>query len=157
LVQWTWREASWLGLSALHAVSSFARVPLRPDQPMPAELTELFPAPVVGFVIQTDLTAVTAGPLEHTVAAELRMLADQESRGGGGVYRFSANSLRLAFDLGWSREDIKLWRERHSTPGVPQPLRYLVGDVGRRHGSIRVGPAGSYVRMPAQAQARPLL
>jgi hypothetical protein len=157
LAQWTWREASWLGLAALNAVSSFARVPLRPGQPMPAELTELFPAPVVSFVIQTDLTAVTAGPLEHTVAAELRMLADQESRGGGGVYRFSANSLRRAFDLGWSAEDVQLWLEQHSTTGVPQPLRYLVGDVARRHGSIRVGPAGSYVRMADQAQAAALL
>ena len=63
LVQWTWREASWLGLAALGAVSSLARVPLQPDQPMPTELTELFPAPVTHFVIQTDLTAVTAGPL----------------------------------------------------------------------------------------------
>jgi hypothetical protein len=157
LAQWTWREASWLGLTALNAVSSFARVPLRPDQPMPAELTELFPAPVVGFVIQTDLTAVTAGPLEHTVAAELRMLADQESRGGGGVYRFSANSLRRAFNLGWSAEDVQLWLEQHSRTGVPQPLRYLVGDVARRHGSIRVGPAGSFVRMADQAQAAALL
>jgi Helicase conserved C-terminal domain len=157
LVQWTWREASWLGLAALNAVSSFAGVPLRPGQPLPAELIELFPAPVAVFVIQTDLTAVTAGPLEHTVAAELRMLADQESRGGGGVYRFSANSLRRAFDRGWSAEDVQLWLEQHSTTGVPQPLRYLVGDVARRHGSIRVGPAGSYVRMADQAQAAALL
>jgi hypothetical protein len=157
LVRWTWREASWLGLAALNAVSSFARVPLRSGQPMPAELIELFPAPVAGFVIQTDLTAVTAGPLEHTVAAQLRMLADQESRGGGGVYRFSANSLRRAFDLGWSAQDVQLWLEQHSTTGVPQPLRYLVGDVARRHGSIRVGPAGSYVRMADQAQAAALL
>jgi hypothetical protein len=157
LALWTWREASWLGLAALNAVSSFARVPLRPGQPMPAELTALFPAPVASFVIQTDLTAVTAGPLEHTVAAELRMLADQESRGGGGVYRFSANSLRRAFDLGWSAEDVQLWLEQHSTTGVPQPLRYLVGDVARRHGSIRVGPASSYVRMADQAQAAALL
>jgi hypothetical protein len=157
LAQWTWREASWLGLTALNAVSSFARVPLRPDQPMPAELTELFPAPVAGFVIQTDLTAVTAGPLEHTVAAELRMLADQESRGGGGVYRFSANSLRRAFGLGWSAADVELWLEQHSRTGVPQPLRYLVGDVARRYGSIRVGPAGSFVRMADQAQAAALL
>ncbi len=157
LVQWTWREASWLGLAALNAVSSFAGVPLQPAQSMPAELIELFPAPVADFIIQTDLTAVTAGPLEHTVAAELRMLADQESRGGGGVYRFSANSLRRAFDLGWSAEDVQLWLERHSTTGVPQPLLYLVGDVARRHRSIRVGPAGSYVRMADQAQAAALL
>jgi hypothetical protein len=157
LVLWTWREASWLGLAALDAVSSFAGVPLRPGQPMPTELMALFPAPVTHLVIQTDLTAVTAGPLEHDVAAELRMLADQESRGGGGVYRFSASSLRRAFDVGWSAADVQLWLERHSTTEVPQPLRYLVGDVARRHGSIRVGPAGCYVRLADQAQAAALL
>jgi Helicase conserved C-terminal domain len=157
LVQWTWREASWLGLAALDAVSSFARIPLRPGQPMPSELTALFPAPVTRFVIQTDLTAVTAGPLEHNVAAELRVLADQESRGGGGVYRFSTTSLRRAFDMGWSAKDVQLWLERHSTTDVPQPLLYLVGDVARHHGSIRVGPAGCYVRLADQAQAAALL
>jgi len=157
LVRWTWREASWLGLAALDAVSSFATVPLCPGQPMPTELSELFPAPVTRFVIQTDLTAVAAGPLEHNVAAELRMLADQESRGGGGVYRFSATSLRRAFDVGWSAADVQLWLERHSTTDVPQPLHYLVGDVARRHGSIRVGPAGCYVRLADQAQAAALL
>lgn len=157
LVQWTSREASWLGLAALGAVSSLARVLLMPDQPMPTELTELFPAPVAHFVIQTDLTAVTAGPLEHTVATELRMLAEQESRGVGGVYRFSATSLRRAFDLGWSAVEVEVWLERHSTTGVPQALRYLVGDAERRHGSIRVGPAGCYLRVVDQAQAAALL
>jgi Helicase conserved C-terminal domain len=157
LVRWTWREATWLGLAALGAVSSFATVPLRRGLPMPAALTDLFPAPVQGFVIQNDLTAVTPGPLEHTVAAELRLLADQESRGGGGVYRFSATSLRRAFDHGWSASDVRLWLERHATTDVPQPLLYLIEDVERRHGSIRVGPAGCYVRMSDPAQAAALL
>jgi hypothetical protein len=124
---------------------------------MPAELCELFPAPVAHFLVQTDLTAVTSGPLEHTVAAELRMLADQESRGGAGVYRFSASSLRRAFDLGWSAADVQHWLEKHSTTAVPQPLRYLVDDVARSHGSIRVGPAGCYIQVADQAQAAALL
>jgi Helicase conserved C-terminal domain len=157
LVQWTWREASWLGLAALGAVSSFAGVPLQPGLPMPAALTDLFPAPVDCFVIQNDLTAVTPGPLEHTVAAELRLLADQESRGGGGVYRFSATSLRRAFDQGWSATKVRIWLERHATTAVPQPLLYLIKDVERRHGSIRVGPAGCYVRISDPAQATALL
>jgi hypothetical protein len=157
LVRWTWREASWLGLAALGAVSSLARVPVRPAEPMSTDLIDLFPTPVTHFVIQADLTAITAGPLEHTVATELRMLADQESRGVGGVYRFSATSLRRAFDLGWSAADVRLWLERHATTDVPQALLYLVGDVERRHGSVRVGPAGCYVRVADEAQAAALL
>jgi hypothetical protein len=157
LVRWTWREATWLGLTALGAVSSFATVTLQRDQPMPDALTALFPSPVERFVIQNDLTAVTPGPLEHRVAADLRMLADQESRGGAGVYRFSATSLRRAFNQGWSTAEVQQWLERHSTTGVPQPLRYLIEDAGRHHGSIRVGPVGCYVRMADQAQAAALL
>lgn len=157
LVQWTWHEATSLGMTALGAVSSYAGIPLQANQPMPVALAELFPTPVERFVIQNDLTAVTPGPLEHTVASELRSLADQESRGGAGVYRFSATSLRRAFDRGWSAAEVQQWLERHSTTGVPQPLLYLIDDVGRRHGSIRVGPAGCYVRIADQAQAAALL
>jgi hypothetical protein len=157
LVRWTWREATWLGLTALGAVSSFATVTLQPDQPMPDALMALFPNPVERFVIQNDLTAVTPGPLEHRVAADLRMLADQESRGGAGVYRFSATSLRRAFNQGWSTAEVQQWLEQHSTTCVPQPLLYLIEDAGRQHGSIRVGPVGCYVRMADQAQAAALL
>jgi hypothetical protein len=82
---------------------------------------------------------------------------DQESRGGAGVYRFTATSLRGAFNQGWSAADVRRWLERHSTTGVPQPLAYLIDDVARRYGSIRVGPAGSYVRLSDQAQAAALL
>ncbi len=99
---WTWREATWLGLVALDAVASFAELPGRPDRPWPPDLLELFPAPVETIMIQADLTAVAAGPLSHLVAAELRLLADQESRGAAGVFRFSAGSLRRAYDRGWS-------------------------------------------------------
>ena len=157
LVEWTLCEASWLGLAALGAVSSFARLPLLPDLSMPAALQDLFPAPVERFVIQTDLTAVTAGPLEHTVAAELRLLADQESRGGAGVYRFSPVSLRRAFDQGWSAAEVQSWLQRHSTTGLPQALDYLIDDVARRHDSIRIGPAVCYVRISDPAQAAALL
>src|SRR4029453_4439296 len=103
LGQWTWREATWLGMTALGAVSSYAGVPLQPNEPMPVALADLFPPPAERVVIQNDLTAVTSGPLEHTAASELRILADQESRGGAGVYRFSAVSLPGVFDQGSPR------------------------------------------------------
>lgn len=156
VVEWTWREASWLGLVALHAVSSFAAV-LSTGSPIPADLAELFPEPIERIIIQADLTGVAPGPLTHTVAGELRMLADQESRGGGGVFRFSAGSLRRAFDAGWSSDQILGWLEQHSSTGVPQPLSYLVTDVARRHGTIRVGSAGSYLRVEDPAQSAAML
>ena len=43
LVRWTWREGSWLGLAALGAVSSFAKLLLQPGQQMPDELKDAVP------------------------------------------------------------------------------------------------------------------
>ena len=155
---WTGPEATWLGLMALDAITSFAAlVAAGPDEPWPAELAELFPAPVDAVIIQADLTAVAPGPLDHTVAAELRLLANQESRGAGGVYRFSPGSLRRAYDRGWSAAEVHDWLARHSATAVPQPLAYLVDDVGRQHGSIRVGPAAAVLQLEDAAQAAALL
>ena len=157
LIAWTTQEAGWLGLMAMGAVSSFAVAARTDAESLPDAITGLFPALVEGVVVQADLTAVAPGPLRHEVSAELRLLADQESRGGGGVFRFSAASVRRAFDAGWSSAEIHRWLERHSTTGVPQPLSYLVDDVARRHGSIRVGTAASYLRIDDEAQAASML
>ena len=100
---------------------------------------------------RADLTAVAAGPLAYAVAQDLRRLADQESRGAAGVFRFSPTSLRRAYDLGWSAGDVHDWLARHSVTPVPQPLHYLVDDVARRHGGVRIGPALSYVRLEDEA------
>lgn len=157
LVGWTWREAAWLGLSSLAAVSSFAQAVVSPADPLPDRLVQLFPEPVDRIIVQSDLTAVAPGPLQHAIAVELRLLADQESRGGGGVYRFSAESLRRGFDAGWSSAQMRAWLEQHSTTGVPQPLAYLIDDLARRYGSIRVGSALSYVRTEDETQLAAVL
>jgi hypothetical protein len=156
LVDWTWREAGWLGLVALGGVSGFAGAVLA-SEPLSPELAALFPTPVQEVILQADLTAVAPGPLAHAVAVELRLLADQESRGGGGVYRFSDASLRRAFDVGWSAAEVHGWLAEHSSTRVPQPLAYLVDDVARRHGSIRVGSALAYLRTDDAAEAAALL
>ncbi|HET9648699.1 MAG TPA: helicase-associated domain-containing protein, partial [Microlunatus sp.] len=100
---------------------------------------------------------VAPGPLPHRISRDLRLLADQESRGGAGVYRFGPASLRRGFDAGWSAAEIHAWLEQHSATGVPQPLSYLIDDVARQFGSIRVGGAGCYLRCDDPAQTAALL
>ncbi|HEY0238742.1 MAG TPA: helicase-associated domain-containing protein [Friedmanniella sp.] len=146
-----WREASWLGFVALGAVSDFTPS-LLADMPIPEALAALFPEPVSHLVLQADLTAVAPGPLRHDVAADLRLLATQESRGAGAVYRFSADSVRRALDAGWSTEESLGWLRGHASTPVPQPLEYLIGDVARRHGAVHVGPALSFVTSEDDAQ-----
>jgi hypothetical protein len=158
VLAWTWREAGWLGVNSLGAVSGLARAAEAADtHPLPAALADAFPATVEQIVLQADLTAVAPGPVPYRLARELRLLADQESRGGAAVFRFSGPSLRRAFDAGWSAADVHRWLERHASTGLPQPLAYLIDDISRQHGSIRVGPASAYVRIADPAQVAAIL
>jgi Helicase conserved C-terminal domain/WYL domain len=73
-------------------------------------------------------------------------MADIESRGGATVYRFTEKSVRRAFDSGWSVGEVHEFLTASSRTPVPQPLVYLVDDVSRKFGTIRVGAAESFLR-----------
>ncbi len=79
---------------------------------------------------QADLTAVAPGPLEPELADVLGVLADVESKGGATVYRFTPGSVRRALDAGQAAADLHAFLARHSRTPVPQPLTYLIDDVG---------------------------
>ncbi|MFE5396334.1 helicase C-terminal domain-containing protein [Streptomyces sp. NPDC056568] len=109
-------------------------------------IAPLFPEPLDHVLLQADLTAVAPGPLERPLADLLGVLADVESKGGATVYRFTPGSVRRALDAGRTAADLHAVLARHSRTPVPQPLTYLIDDVARRHGRLRVGAASAYVR-----------
>ena len=125
------------------------RALLSTDDPLhhaPSALAPLLPEPVDHVLLQADLAAVAPGPLEQDLARHLAMLADIESRGGATVYRFTERSVRRAFDSGWSAAEVHGFVASSSRTPVPQALTYLVDDVSRRFGTIRVGAAESFLR-----------
>ncbi|KOV18451.1 helicase C-terminal domain-containing protein [Streptomyces sp. XY152] len=109
-------------------------------------LAPLLPEPLDHVLLQADLTAVAPGPLERPLADMLGVLADVESKGGATVYRFTPGSVRRALDAGQTASDLHAFLTAHSRTPVPQPLAYLIDDVARRHGHLRVGAASAYVR-----------
>ncbi|MDT0405237.1 helicase C-terminal domain-containing protein [Streptomyces edwardsiae] len=109
-------------------------------------LAPLLPEPLDHVLLQADLTAVAPGPLERPLADMLGVLADVESKGGATVYRFTPGSVRRALDAGRAASDLHAFLAAHSRTPVPQPLAYLIDDVARRHGHLRVGAASAYVR-----------
>jgi hypothetical protein len=145
LVGWTLREAETLGLTGLGALSTHARALLSGDDPADL-LAKVLPDPLDHVLIQADLTAVAPGPLVTELARDLALMADVESTGGATVFRFTAESVRRALDAGRTAAELTDLLSRHSTTPVPQPLSYLIEDVARRHGHLRVGIASSYVR-----------
>jgi Helicase conserved C-terminal domain len=147
LAQDALREAALLGLTGLGALASHGRAAVSAGMAASAAaLASILPEPVCHVLLQADLTAVAPGPLAPDLARDLSIAADVESRGGATVYRFSAGSVRRAMDAGGTAEGLlAMLAERSRTP-VPQPLRYLIEDVARRHGSIRAGAASAYIR-----------
>lgn len=140
-------EGTALGVVAFSALSGAGRALLTADRQAAAEaLKKALPDPVDTLMVQADLTVVAPGRLEPELAAKLAAAAEVESAGSATVYRVTPDSLRRAFDAGASSGDLHDLFQRHSVTGVPQSLTYLIDDVARRHGVLRVGAAASYLR-----------
>ncbi|MEZ5091274.1 helicase C-terminal domain-containing protein [Nocardioides sp.] len=145
LVTWALDEAAMLGVTGLGGLPAYARALLGGGDPA-AALTALLPEPVDHVLLQADLTAVAPGPLESSLAQRLHAVADVDSRGGATVYRFTPDSVRRALDLGWTSAELHDFVGSVSRTPVPQPLTYLVDDVARRFGTLRVGAVEAFLR-----------
>lgn len=150
LTRWTLAEAALLGLTGLGALATHALVG-QDEKALAAAIAPLIPDPVGHVLLQADLTAVAPGPLHREVYDDLAAMADVESHGGAGVFRFSDASIRRALDLGRGSEELHGWLAEHSRTPVPQPLTYLIDDVARRHGVLRLGAASTYLRCDDEA------
>jgi len=163
--------AATLGVTGLGALTSYGRLvraeaPAADSDPLGAgpgggrvpgasdtvrTLDALLPAPVDHVLVQADLSVVVPGPPEPELAAELDVVAEPESAGGASVYRVTSNSVRRALDFGYSAGDLHgLFNRRSRTP-VPQAMTYLIDDSARKHGGLRAGSAGSYLRSDDEA------
>lgn len=144
LVRWTLREAEWLGITGQGALSKYGSAFVKAHEDL--GINEDLPKSVDHILIQGDNTAIAPGPLEIEVARNLDSIADIESRGGATVYRFSETSIRRGLDHGKTGEEIKEFLRRTSKTPMPQPLEYLITDVSKRYGRLRVGNTSAYIR-----------
>ena len=143
-ILWAMREAEWLGITGQAVLSSYGADFLTGGDSTSVD-TDL-PKAVDHILIQSDNTAIAPGPLEHEVAQELALIADVESRGGATVFRFSEGSIRRGLDHGRTGEEIAKFLAKTSKTPMPQPLEYLIADVAKKHGKLRVGNTASFIR-----------
>jgi hypothetical protein len=141
-------EAHALGVVGRGALASPARKMLAGDPPdaVVAAMDKVLPEPIDHFLLQADLTVIVPGPLQRDLAEQLGAVANVESAGAAMVYRISEASIRRALDTGRTASELHALFSRHSKTPVPQGLTYLIDDVARRHGQLRVGMAQSFVR-----------
>ena len=144
-------EAHLLGLVGRGAISTPGRALVDGglkggDADVVDAMARALPAPIDHFLVQADLTVVVPGPLERYLAEELAAVATVESAGTAMVYRVSEQSIRHALDVGKTADALHSLFGKHSKTPVPQGLTYLINDVARRHGQLRIGMAASFVR-----------
>jgi hypothetical protein len=144
LSTWTLREAEWLGITGQGAISKYG-VGFLGGEDLNI-INEDLPKTVDHILIQSDNTAIAPGPLEHEISQQLAIMAEIESRGGATVYRFSEATIRRALDHGKTGDEIKAFLSKTSKTSMPQPLEYLIADVAKKHGKLRVGNISSFIR-----------
>ncbi len=146
-------EAQWIGAvaggSAGDGITSATRVLV--ESGSVAELADISaaikaPTPVDHFIVQADFTIMVPGPLEPTMQKVMEQIAVLESPGLASMYRLSEASFRHGMDLGMTATEIEDFLTQHSATEVPQSVIYLLQDIARRHGTLRGGPAMSYLR-----------
>lgn len=140
----TLHEARVLGVVVGDRLSALGELLVDPDD-LAARAAELLPQARGLLVLQSDLTALVSGQASAEAARLLGACAVPEGRGVAATWRFSPASVRAALDAGWDADDLRARLGAVSGRDLPQPLDYLLTDVARRHGSVRLRATRSCV------------
>src|SRR5262249_35627039 len=141
------REAELLGVFAADMMSELgehlldavgATTPGGAAEELSQRCAELLPETTCSVILQSDLTAVIAGQPSAAVSRLLNGVAVTETSGAARTWRFTPASVRAALDTGWDAQNLLTELATISASPVPQPLEYLITDVARRHGQVRV-------------------
>jgi XPB/Ssl2-like helicase family protein len=146
LVTATVAESELLGLVAERALTPLGRALHKRDAgALRSAAAGLLPAPATTAIFLPDLTALVSGAPDTELAALLSSAADQEYSDTASAWRFSPSSVRRAFDAGHTADELVTALSAVAERPLPQPLVYLIRDVARRHGRLRVATVGCCV------------
>jgi len=96
------------------------------------------------FVVQPNMDVYA--PLDLAPGLLFRLFRVAETR-GSGMLAITRETLRCAFDRGETPESLLGFLRKHSKTPLPQNVEYLINEVGGRHGHIRIGHAGIYMKV----------
>jgi hypothetical protein len=145
-------EAALVGAIAANAAGVLARAlvsggaELDVDAPKLVKATEeLVAGACATALFGTDLTAIVTGPPGAELAALLDRVANRETQGSASTWRFSPASVRRALDNGETPTALIDELGSVARGELPQPLTYLINDMGRRHGEVGVTEVRSVI------------
>ena len=99
------------------------------------------------LIVQGDLSIICPGPISPALHRELDSFAESEDLGLAARFRVSAQTLSHAIEIGLELDEVVQTLRKRSGKELPQPFSYLIEDVKRRFGQLRVlvGEAGTIV------------
>lgn len=147
-----WAEAHRLGLLADGAITSLGQAFITADRDRAvAALDAMLPEVSGHALIGSDQTVLVPGSPDPAVVDLLDIVATREARGVANTWRITPESVRSALDDGYVVEDLIAALEKVSRKELPQALRYVMQDVARRHGHLRVRSGACVVLSEDQA------
>lgn len=96
------------------------------------------------FTLTPNLEVIASPFLEFRVFQELNQFAEPL---GEGRFRLTRESVREHLDRGKTVEQLVAYLAEHSKMEVPDTVQRLLEDVGRKHGHIKMGFVGPYLRV----------
>lgn len=97
-----------------------------------------FPTTSNRIIVQADLSVIAPGPLNLDIEKKLRAFLEADKVGLASHFRISALSLSYALETGLTVDQIRSTLTELSGKQLPQPVEYLLADVARRFGRLRV-------------------
>lgn len=146
------KYAELIGLTSNGVAQPWMLAALRGDlEDAAGQIGKHMPQLQARVILQTDLSIVAPGPLEVEAEDRLREFAQAESIGLASHFRLTPLSVSYALERGHSIEQIRKSLVELSGMALPQPVDYLLNDVFRRFGRIKVvrdeSGGGAYIKV----------
>jgi hypothetical protein len=147
-----WSEAESLGVIAAGVLTPIGHALPRGEaglidtEALAAEVAAILPPSSERVLLGSDLTAMVVGLPTARVTLLLDSIGRRESSGSAVCWRFTKSAVRNALDDGSDIETLTAHLESLTGKELPQPLAYLLRDVGRRHGELRLSDHGTLLR-----------
>ncbi|GIF77005.1 helicase-associated domain-containing protein [Asanoa siamensis] len=159
LVEGTLREARLLGVLAHGALSAVGRALVEAPGTVAEVAGALLPDVVAEAIFEADLTVLVPGLPAAPLGTLLDTAAERTAADGAAAsWRFTTESVRAALDTGFTAGTLlEALRIVAAGGRLPQALEYLIDDVGRQHGQVRVRAVGCVLRTDTAALAAELI
>ena len=111
-----------------------------------AEVTRVMGPTAEHVIVQADHSVIAPPGLSPAIAQRLAAIADLVSDAGAQIWRITAARVGQAMADGLTRDAIVEFLSEVSSVPPPSNVLVTIDDVAARHGRLRAGTVGSYVR-----------